>query len=759
MIRDFWLSWVTDNFSSLVPHDIDPKILSITITYLAVQFIIFLISTIIYQTSINLRWLQIKYNSWFVARHIKKSEDIKAARQKTRTEIFNRTGWAKDAFNDFRIAWEDARDRNEDTAIMPIRLRDFLTPEIVLDGVRNRRIAEALPGVFVSMGIFGTFLGLVLGLSDLRIDDLANLKQGVGHLLSGLSLAFYTSLLGILLSIIFSILYRWRINSLEKAFLKIDALFCTLFPFQSYERYMRRFYDLQADIKHGLQTLATDVATKIADTMEPAIGEAFQKHLLPVMQDLHSFIKKNLDETREQQSTILEGFNRNLSQMSNVISKHFESSQRKQSEAMETVLKQYVDNMNDTFKSQFNDMGRLIEETTKSQSDIKEQLVEFTNHLKAQFEVQRELIGQTSRAGEILGESLDSLENISQKLKSSADDIASAAALLETSAIKAKEGLDILKDSMERQIDTMTETREELEITWRTTTESAKSVVDYIRETIRELGEGIGENLVQALDAFDGKVAEVVERFSGTLFEASQTIEEIPSLIAYLEKSINLMSSDISNLRSSFDDFNNSTQNLMAANIDKAITATEGIAEGAEKISSAVGATQEIFTDFSEKLRINTENIEEKVSISSKEFGQSLNDAIVELRQTVTFLDKNSPIYKALTDIKNLSSTDITNPEDTTSTIDLTEPIAMINSRLESSVDNNKAILGKVAAIEQNFNRLAGSLPNDIMVHLKAMRESTDKVLDFYETMKSSNVQNGNDTTSKRGFFSRMIKK
>ena len=60
----------------------------------------------------------------------------------------------------------------------------------MLESGRNRRIAEALPGIFVALGIFGTFLGLVLGLKDLKLDQLETLKDSVGHLVSGLSLAF-----------------------------------------------------------------------------------------------------------------------------------------------------------------------------------------------------------------------------------------------------------------------------------------------------------------------------------------------------------------------------------------------------------------------------------------------------------------------------------------------------------------------------------------------------------------------------------------
>jgi len=59
----------------------------------------------------------------------------------------------------------------------------------------NARTAEAAPTILTSIGIFGTFLGVALGLSDF---DTEHLQQSVPLLLSGLKTAFWSSIAGLL---------------------------------------------------------------------------------------------------------------------------------------------------------------------------------------------------------------------------------------------------------------------------------------------------------------------------------------------------------------------------------------------------------------------------------------------------------------------------------------------------------------------------------------------------------------------------------
>jgi len=57
------------------------------------------------------------------------------------------------------------------------------------------RTAEAAPTILTSIGIFGTFLGVALGLSDF---DTEHLQDSVPQLLSGLKTAFWSSIAGLL---------------------------------------------------------------------------------------------------------------------------------------------------------------------------------------------------------------------------------------------------------------------------------------------------------------------------------------------------------------------------------------------------------------------------------------------------------------------------------------------------------------------------------------------------------------------------------
>ena len=65
---------------------------------------------------------------------------------------------------------------------------------------------EHAPAVLVSLGILGTFVGIVIGLLDF---DAANIRGSIEELLEGLKTAFITSLVGMTLSILLKALDTW----------------------------------------------------------------------------------------------------------------------------------------------------------------------------------------------------------------------------------------------------------------------------------------------------------------------------------------------------------------------------------------------------------------------------------------------------------------------------------------------------------------------------------------------------------------------
>ena len=71
-----------------------------------------------------------------------------------------------------------------------------------------RGVVLQVSGTLTAMGLLGTFLGLVTGVSGIAFGTLNETVTGIENLLKGLTVAFYTSIVGVILSIIFNAVYR-----------------------------------------------------------------------------------------------------------------------------------------------------------------------------------------------------------------------------------------------------------------------------------------------------------------------------------------------------------------------------------------------------------------------------------------------------------------------------------------------------------------------------------------------------------------------
>lgn len=86
-------------------------------------------------------------------------------------------------------------------------ISDFINDE-VLESIGQKQFNSALSGIFTGLGILGTFIGLSFGLISFSGNDIFTISDNVGPLLEGMKVAFHTSVYGMLLSIVFSLVYR-----------------------------------------------------------------------------------------------------------------------------------------------------------------------------------------------------------------------------------------------------------------------------------------------------------------------------------------------------------------------------------------------------------------------------------------------------------------------------------------------------------------------------------------------------------------------
>lgn len=74
-------------------------------------------------------------------------------------------------------------------------------------------VVSQIPGTLTGLGILGTFVGLIIGIKGIGFSTVNTALGSVQTLLSGIQVAFYTSIAGVILSTLFNILYRiaWNI--------------------------------------------------------------------------------------------------------------------------------------------------------------------------------------------------------------------------------------------------------------------------------------------------------------------------------------------------------------------------------------------------------------------------------------------------------------------------------------------------------------------------------------------------------------------
>lgn len=110
------------------------------------------------------------------------------------------------------------RNGNNFASVRYVSIEDFIN-ESLLEKAGMSFFNSAMPGTLTGLGILGTFIGLSLGLASFSGDDIYTISDNVGPLLSGMKVAFHTSVYGIFFSLIYTFIYR---SVMSDAYEKLD---------------------------------------------------------------------------------------------------------------------------------------------------------------------------------------------------------------------------------------------------------------------------------------------------------------------------------------------------------------------------------------------------------------------------------------------------------------------------------------------------------------------------------------------------------
>ena len=157
-------------------------------------------------------------------------------------------------------------------------IEEFIN-EDELDIHVHKKLLEMVPDIFTSLGILGTFLGLVWGLRDFQPTDYSAMTSSVEALVEGIKVAFLTSIYGISFSIIYTFGMKGEYSSMT------EELQGFLEKFHSYV--MPTAENESRNLLLASQKLQTSAMKQMAEQFSVQMADSFEKVITPTFQKMN----------------------------------------------------------------------------------------------------------------------------------------------------------------------------------------------------------------------------------------------------------------------------------------------------------------------------------------------------------------------------------------------------------------------------------------------------------------------------------------
>lgn len=196
----------------------------------------------------------------------------------------------------------------------------------------HKRLLEMAPDIFTSLGILGTFVGLVWGLKNFEPTNYEAMTTSVASLVDGIKVAFLTSIYGIAMSIVYTCGMKSEYSSMTASLQKFLDRFHTYVMPTAESESMNILVSSQKNQTAAMEQMAEKFSVQMAGSFEKVITPTFQK-----MNDSLDVLVSSVTKCQE--------------------------------DAIREILDTFLKEMNLSFKAQFEDFGRALAQLKDAQTD------------------------------------------------------------------------------------------------------------------------------------------------------------------------------------------------------------------------------------------------------------------------------------------------------------------------------------------------------------------------------------------------------
>lgn len=285
----------------------------------------------------------------------------------------------------------------------------------------NLRLLDTASGSLVGLGLFGTFLGLTLGIRNFDSTSTEHIQSSIQMLLDGMGTAFKTSLYGML----FSLIYTFLDKNFKHRLSKNLYTFTEMLDSQYYIDDVSLAHLKQEKLYDNVKALIEEQSRNIIANIQYTNTEG---EIVPVGNAVREILTENVEQSRA-----LKSFSTDLAlELNNgfdeVMSRQMQQKILPLMENVDTTTKaivEHIDKMAELVASPATDMiQNVVEELKSSMSAV---IAEFNNNLSGSATHELEgLAMQLGTTTQALSNLPQNIENISTTLQLTIDEVKSA---------------------------------------------------------------------------------------------------------------------------------------------------------------------------------------------------------------------------------------------------------------------------------------------------------------------------------------------
>ena len=402
---------------------------------------------------------------------------------------------------------------------LPCNVEDYINDDTVTHGPGNAPLADMIPNLLTSLGILGTFMGMMRGLSGLDISNAANITSSISNLLDGMRFAFGTSVAGVSCSIVFNMLNRIAQGSSYRAIDDFVESFTQLAMQRPLDNDVQLICQNQ-DSNHLLSTITDTMPAQLAGSIEMSVSRA----LHPVAQSMDNFL---VGATRSQ----VEGVSR--------------------------IVSTFVTQMNASLNNQLLALGQTLTEVnqhqqmtmerverslsaTEAMADNVGQLHGVSQEVMNHFEAYVRELGDARRRDEHFEAATSELLG---KLQQASDHQSTALRQLNAYQNELTRALDLFRQQSQDAIAGMNQSQSDAAAQLAGVSKTMKASSNELSQSYQTFVQHVVEGLSRSLGMFDESMHSVIATLSDAVENASGAdttarMSEIQRLLTSMQESL-----------------------------------------------------------------------------------------------------------------------------------------------------------------------------------------------------------------------------